>query len=187
MAGLGNPGPAYEETRHNAGFWFVEAVADRLGLSFRKPLFKNYLLAVKKWENHTLFLLKPLTYMNLSGAAVVPFLAKHQLPNENLLVALDQMDLPPGRARIKPKGSNAGHNGLKSLESCLKSSEFKRLYLGIGRPSNGKIIEHVLGVPDPRDKALIQGQVNQAAESFLKVFSEGWEAAFNEINTRNPD
>lgn len=187
MAGLGNPGPAYEKTRHNAGFWFIEALALSLQVSFRRPFFKKYLLAEKHWDQHSIYLIKPLSFMNLSGSVVVPFLRKKGLSSDDLFVAVDQMDLEPGRARLKPKGSNAGHNGLKSLESWLESSEYRRLYLGIGRPRAGGIIDHVLGIPSPQEDELIRSRIQESVESFLKVFSEGWEPVQNEINSRSLD
>lgn len=156
-------------------------------MTFRKPLFRKYFIAEKSWDDHQLILVKSLSYMNLSGSVLVPLLEKFHLSKDELLIAVDQMDLEPGRAKLKPKGSNAGHNGLKSVEAWLESSEYKRLYLGIGRPSNATIVDHVLGIPDERDSSLIRSRLKETVPVVLKVFTSGWDSVLNEINSRNSD
>lgn len=185
MAGLGNPGPAYEQTRHNAGFMLVEELARFLGLSFKRPLFKNYEYIRTEVGEHEFFFLKPLTYMNRSGDAVERFLWKSNLGWDSLLVAVDQMDLPLGQLRLKLKGGDAGHNGLKSLMAYAEGESFKRLYIGIGRPASGSLVtDHVLTPPEDHERAEMAQAVCRARDAVLSIPAIGWEKAMNEINQR---
>lgn len=132
IVGLGNPGPQYEETRHNIGFLLVDLLADVHKLQFR-PKFQG-LLAEGHIEGERLFLLKPQTFMNLSGRSVSDLINFFKIDLEDLLIVQDDMDLPLGKIRLRNQGSAGGHNGIKSIQAELGSEKFWRLKLGIGRP-----------------------------------------------------
>ena len=171
--GLGNPGPRFQDTRHNAGFWFIDKLAALAGVSLYKPFFCPWRQAYIKTREYTVLLVKPLTYMNESGK-ILPRL-RHHFPfqNDQILVAVDQMDLSPGRLRLKPKGSDAGHNGVKSLREALGTETFRRLTIGIGRPYDGsKVLEHVLGEMPSEQRDLVDHALSQAAQLFLDQLRE---------------
>ncbi len=159
--GLGNPGAKYSGTRHNAGFETVEKIAARKGIKLRKRCFCLYRKAV----SGTLTLIEPLTYMNRSGdiaAACIP-------PGDEVVVIVDQMDLPPGRIRIRRGGSSAGHNGLKSMIGAI-GPDFIRVYIGTGRPADGvKVVDHVLSRYSAEDRALVDSAEEKAAEAVLRL------------------
>ena len=158
LAGLGNPGAAYAETRHNVGFLCVEAAAEKEGVSFKKPFLADYQKAVFVVGDTRVILVKPLTYMNRSGLVLPALLKQYGVVTDKLIVAVDNMDLSPGRVRLKPRGSSAGHNGLKSIIEVLGTSEFHRLYIGVGRPASGvSVIDHVLGRPDGEERIAFLG------------------------------
>ncbi len=157
--GLGNPGAEYRGTRHNAGFETVEIIAALKGMKLRKRCFRNYRSAY----SGDLVLVQPLTYMNRSGEAVPPFMKE----GETYAVILDQMDLPPGKARIRMRGSSAGHNGLRSMISVL-GEEIIRIYIGVGRPE-GDVVSHVLSGFSPEDRALVDQAEKRAAEAVLML------------------
>jgi PTH1 family peptidyl-tRNA hydrolase len=144
LAGLGNPGPEYAMTRHNVGFQVVEGMAKDLRMAWRKAKNVSYsgpfLLA-----DDEVWLLKPLTFMNLSGQGVKPFLLERELPIEGLIVVHDEMDLPYGEVRFRFGGGTAGHKGLDSIVQALKTKDFYRVRVGIGRPSEkGLVVPYVL-------------------------------------------
>ena len=134
IVGLGNPGDEHAEDRHNAGFWFVDALAKQLGIRFEAEKRFHGKVAKAKWEDEDLFLLKPNTYMNLSGQAVGALCRFHKILPADLLVVQDELDLKPGTARIKLGGGTGGHNGLKDIHAHLGTPEYWRLRLGIGHP-----------------------------------------------------
>ena len=161
--GLGNPGPEYEKTRHNVGFLTLERVAELKGVRLKKRLLKPYRLA--SFSSHTL--VEPLTYMNNSGR-VIPALVKAE---DKLIVIVDQMDLPPGKIRIRTKGGSAGHNGLKSVIEHY-SEDFIRVYIGIGRPEEGvSVVDHVLTEFSDSDFSLIKKAVDEAAERVVDILN----------------
>lgn len=160
--GLGNPGAKYKGTRHNAGFETIERIAAQKGLKLRKRCFRCYKRAVLD----DLSLVEPLTYMNNSGLAV-----PDNIPSDGCLIVIaDQMDLPPGKIRIKRGGSSAGHNGLKSIIGAY-GPDFIRVYIGIGRPSDGmSVIDHVLTRYSAEDRALVDAAEDRAAEAVLRIY-----------------
>lgn len=161
--GLGNPGANYSGTRHNVGFDTVELIAREKGVKLRKPLLKNY----RKARFGSLVLIEPLTYMNNSGLAV----AGNVPDGESLVVIVDQMDLPPGRIRIRRGGSSAGHNGLKSMIEHYGPG-FLRVYIGIGHPAEGSDgAEHVLSCFTGDERPLIDQAEKKAAEAVLRIYS----------------
>jgi PTH1 family peptidyl-tRNA hydrolase len=134
IIGLGNPGDEHREDRHNAGFWFVDALAKQLNTRFETEKRFQGKVAKVQWEGEDLFLLKPNTYMNLSGQAVGALCRFHKITPQDVLVVQDELDLKPGTARIKLGGGTGGHNGLKDIQAHLGTPEYWRLRLGIGHP-----------------------------------------------------
>ena len=183
--GLGNPGPDFQNTRHKAGFWFLDLWAANKGLVFRKAWFRPYLWCSYTVDGHKLVLIKPLTYMNLSGNVLPALMGGFHGSADELLIVFDQMDLAPGRIRLKPKGSHAGHNGLRSIETVLGTSDYYRLAVGIGRPPNN-IIDYVLGVPPPGERAAIDQALSRGVAQADALWSGGWEPLLNAINQPVP-
>ena len=144
IVGLGNIGNEYRHTRHNAGFLVAEALAEHLGATFQEGRYGA--MAQASFKGRKLWLLKPNTYMNRSGQAIRYWLDKEKIPLENLLVVVDEIQLPFGQLRLRKKGSDGGHNGLKSIQEQLQSTEYNRLRIGIGNDFNrGQQIDYVLG------------------------------------------
>ena len=160
--GLGNPGPEYRATRHNVGFMTVERIAALKGVKFRKRCFRPCRLA--SFNSKRDVLVEPLTYMNSSGLAIPGLVGE----NDDLIVICDQMDLPVGKVRIKKKGGSAGHNGLKSIISEYKK-DFIHVYIGIGHPEDGDVIDHVLGVFTPQEKEKIDSAVECASRAVIEI------------------
>ena len=186
MVGLGNPGPDFLSTRHNAGFWFVDRWAGRLGLAFRRSWFRPFSFCTVTNGGNTLVLAKPLTFMNRSGDVLPALLRRFRAQTSDLLVVFDQMDLPPGRVRLKPHGSSAGHNGLKSLDQAAGSDRYHRLAIGIGRPEGPDVIDHVLGVPTAQETEAIDAALDRAVSLAAQWWSMGWEPLLNAVNQRDP-
>nr|WP_230391630.1 aminoacyl-tRNA hydrolase [Oceanispirochaeta sp. M2] len=185
IIGLGNPGSKYEQTRHNVGFDLIELLSGQLNLFLKKPLFKNYRYASTFLGNRRVHLVEPLTFMNRSGNILPALVSKYSLKPENIIIVTDNMDLPPGRCRMKPGGSSAGHNGLKSIIQYLDTGKFFRLYVGIGRPSKDlSVVDHVLGVFPSEDYSLVQNAIVQAVKSIIAQSDAPVEQLLNEINSR---
>ncbi len=172
--GLGNPGSQYENTRHNVGFMTVERIAALNGVKFRKRCFHPYRLAYINGKKDCL--VEPLTYMNSSGLALEGLVS----PSDPLVVICDQMDLPPGKVRIKTHGGSAGHNGLKSIISEYGEG-FIHVYIGIGHPQDGTVVDHVLTCFSNEELVLVNKAVERAAEAVIDL-TEG--KSVNEIMQR---
>ncbi|GAA4339244.1 aminoacyl-tRNA hydrolase [Pigmentiphaga soli] len=176
IVGLGNPGPEYETTRHNAGFWLVDHVADDLHASFATEKAFFGLAAKARFKGETVHLLKPATFMNRSGMSVAAVARFYKIPVEQILVAHDELDLLPGQAKIKQGGSHAGHNGLKDIQSALGSPMFWRLRLGIGHPRSlglaQPVIDFVLHPPRREDQPRIDDALNRS-RAVLPLLLEG--------------
>lgn len=158
IVGLGNPGPRYQATRHNAGFWWLDMIAAKEGVIFRAESRFQAELAEIKVGVHVCRLLKPKTFINLSGASVQALAHYYKIPSEAILVAHDELDLPCGIAKLKWSGGHAGHNGLKDIHGKLATSNYWRLRLGIDHPRNQHhqdVADYVLGVPDLESKIAI--------------------------------
>ena len=184
--GLGNPGLDYEDTRHNAGFWFVEKWAETLGVPFRKPWFRPFSFATVAEGGDRLVLIKPLTFMNLSGRVIPHLLKRFRAGPGDILVVFDQMDLSPGRVRMKTGGSHAGHNGLRSIDAVLGGGEYCRLAVGVGRPPGAQsTIDHVLGPPSAEHRALIDQTVARTVDLVQGLWPQGWEAWIRAVNQRD--
>lgn len=175
IVGLGNPGPEYEDTRHNAGFWFVDAVAADAQLQFKPERRFHAEAARLNLQGSTCWLLKPQTFMNRSGMAVAAFARYYDIPPEAILVAHDELDFAPGTVRIKRGGGHAGHNGLRDLIAHLGSRDFLRLRLGIDHPGVGRdVANYVLSRPSRTDRDAVD-QAIDAARSVLPLLLAGKE------------
>ena len=165
VVGLGNPGPEYTKTRHNAGVWFVEELASRYNISLRPD--KKYFGLYGKGliGNEVVHLLMPTTFMNRSGQAVAPLANFFRIPVENILVAHDELDMEPGVCKIKKGGGHGGHNGLRDIISCMANNkEFYRLRIGIGHPGHrDRVTGHVLGKAPAIDQDKITQAIDEAS------------------------
>jgi len=175
VAGLGNPGREYGKTPHNAGFRVADLLAERLRAEWKTSRSFNTALAQARLDSgETLLLAKPLTYMNRSGDALAPLLRYHNGTPGDLLVIIDDVNLPPGRIRIRPNGTAGGHNGLTSIIQSLGSYEFPRIRLGVGRGAPGKdLANHVLGLLPPDDQAALDAAIPVAADAALELLTTG--------------
>jgi len=153
LVGLGNPGSQYCRTRHNIGFRFIEAIAQREGVQFAaSPRFRAEVATVN-YDGDKILLIKPQTFMNNSGESLAPLLHFYQIATTDLFVVFDDLDLPAGKIRLRKGGGHGGHNGLRSLHQHLPDSDYYRIKVGIGRPPHGNITGWVLGQPDEGDSA----------------------------------
>ena len=180
---LGNPGPKYSGTRHNAGFMTADAAEKRFGVPINRSRFKA-LTASCEINGEKVLFMKPQTYMNLSGEAVGQAAAFYHLPADHVLVISDEMSLPVGKIRIRPKGSAGGHNGLKSIISSLGTDEFPRIRLGVGAPPHPDydVKDWVLSVFRDQDAEAIAHAAEQAAEAVETYIKFGSEKAMNKYN-----
>ncbi len=183
VVGLGNPGRAYQRTRHNAGFWWIDALADTLrGQFVRETKFSS---AIAKLEH--CWLLKPQTYMNLSGKAVASFAHYYQIPSSEILVAYDELDLKPGSIKLKWAGGHAGHNGIKDIQAQLASADFWRLRIGIGHPrdqTQEEVADYVLHPPRAAELDLIEAAMAKALAVWPMLRSGDMERAMHLLHTK---
>ena len=182
---LGNPGPRYEGTRHNACFMVGEVFAKRLGLRINRARWRALTCTAELAGKKVLFMF-PQTLMNLSGEAVGPAAKFYKLPPERVLVFSDEMALPPGSVRVRPSGSAGGHNGLKSVIAALGSENFPRIRLGVGEPPHPDYdtADWVLGAPKGKDAELFAQAAERAADAAECYISEGPERAMNKYNRK---
>lgn len=182
IVGLGNPGPEYEETRHNVGFKAAEEVAGLLGIKELKQKQKmKALVGEGKVEDHKIIIAQPQTFMNLSGEAVSLILQWHKIPEENLIVIHDDADLEVGSIRVRPGGGSGGHHGIESIVSHIHTTDFKRIRIGIGR-SGPDITEYVLQAFPKAEREDIGVAIKNAAEAALSIVKSGIESAMNNFN-----
>lgn len=164
IVGLGNPGAKYEGTRHNAGFWFVDYVAREAGVRLKLEAKFHGEVGRTSIADHDVWLLKPGTFMNRSGQAVRAVAQFYRIEITDILVAHDELDVPAGALRVKQGGGHAGHNGLRDMIDQLGGNEFKRLRIGIGRPTtSGDVTDYVLGAPSRFDRDAIDTAIKEAA------------------------
>ena len=185
IVGLGNPGREYEATRHNAGFWWVDAAAAGKSASF-KPEKKFHGLAARlAVSNREVWLLKPETFMNLSGRSVSALAGFYKIAPDEILVVHDELDLPPGTVRLKKGGGHGGHNGLKDIIAQLGTPEFWRLRLGIGHPGNrDAVVNFVLNAPQHGELALIDAAVETSLAALPQLLSGDFPAAMVKLHTK---
>lgn len=177
VVGLGNPGKQYVGTRHNIGFAVVEQLAERAGIAFKAESKWNAQIA----QDRDLTLMKPLTFMNLSGEAAGEFARFYKLASESVLVVMDDVALPLGSLRLRKSGSPGGHNGLESVMVHLSTERVPRLRLGIGA-SSGQMTDHVLGKFSAEELPLVDDCIKRAADAIDFIRSNGIEAAMNKFN-----
>ena len=182
IVGLGNPGEQYARTRHNVGFDVIEYLADDLKIDIKEAKFKG-LFGMAVIGGEKVFLLKPMTYMNLSGESVRPLIDFYKIDVDDVLVVYDDLDLPVGKIRLREKGGHGGHNGIRSLISHLQTNEFKRIRVGVDRPPAGTtVVNHVLGKYRPDEKAHIDDAIKQAADACKAWLSKDFKQVMNEYN-----
>ncbi len=184
IAGLGNPGSKYSQTRHNAGFMVVERLAGRRQAEWRQE--DRFQARLAKWncEQGKVLFCQPQTYMNLSGQSVGALTAYYRVPQDGLLVVVDDADLPLGSLRLKPGGSSGGHHGLESIEQHLGQRNFARLRVGIGRSETERreIADYVLGKFLPAERELLEQVVERAADQVECWLAYGNQRAMNDFN-----
>lgn len=186
IIGLGNPGKEYAQTRHNAGFWFVEQLADRYGITLKAdPKFHGY-SGRGQIEGHDTRLLLPTTFMNRSGQSVVPFAKFYQISTEAILIAHDELDMNPGVIRLKSGGGHGGHNGLRDIVPHI-GANFHRLRIGIGHPgSKEQVSGHVLGKAPSTEQALMDAAIDFALSKSKMLVQGQVSQAMNQINAYKP-
>lgn len=180
IAGLGNPGSEYAMTRHNVGFMVIDELAARANLSLRAK-FSGRFGRLSQGAND-LLVLAPQTWMNLSGEAVQPMCAFFRVQPGELLVVHDDIDLPFGELRIKIGGGHAGHNGLRSIIARLASPDFVRLRVGVGRPEDATVRDHVLTAFQGPERAALEKVIDAAVDAVRLIVKKGGRAAMNEVN-----
>lgn len=183
IAGLGNPGSRYVDTRHNLGFMVADELARQLpGGNWRERFQASY--QEQEHNGKRLIIVRPLTYMNNSGQAIGQLARWYHVPLVRLLVIYDELDLPYGRIRIRPSGSAGGHNGMSSIVRALGSDQFPRLRIGVSRPVSGSTVDYVLSRFSSTERAELPELVSLAADAALAWLDDGIEAAMNEYNRR---
>jgi PTH1 family peptidyl-tRNA hydrolase len=184
IAGLGNPGPTYQWTRHNAGFLFLDRLAYLEKLSITRKSFSGL---TGEWNCHDnrLILLKPQTFMNLSGQAVMQALQFYKLPMSHLIVVHDELDIPVGTVRLKQGGGHGGHNGLRSIMEQLGKGDFTRLRIGIGKSPHGDTTNYVLGNIPPMEMEIMSRVLDAGLEMIEMLLDEGLPKAMSLYNNKN--
>lgn len=181
IVGLGNPGDKYKGTRHNIGFDIVDYVAEKLQIPLNESKFQAiYGSAIIDGEK--IFLLKPLTFMNLSGEAVRPFLDYYKIDVGQMVVIYDDLDLPVGKIRLRLKGGHGGHNGIKSIINQLGTNEFKRIRVGIDRPQHEPVVNYVLGKFRDEEKEELALAIEKAAEACKYWINHDFIEVMNKYN-----
>ncbi|MCA0438989.1 MAG: aminoacyl-tRNA hydrolase [Proteobacteria bacterium] len=187
FVGLGNPGPEYEATRHNAGFWWIDALARELKLTLVPERAYHGLMARTSIAGHSVWLLQPQTFMNLSGKSVAALARFFKIQPEEILVVHDELDLLPGQAKLKRGGSHAGHNGLRDIHAQLGSSDYWRLRIGIGHPGvKGEVIHWVLKKPAPDQRQLIEDSIAHSLKAYPTMLAGDMDKATLLVHTTKP-
>ncbi len=182
IVGLGNPGKQYEKTRHNIGFEVIDELAKRLQIPLAQSKHKG-LYGIGNVRGEKVVLLKPLTYMNLSGESVRPLMDYYQIEMEDLIVIYDDLDLPVGRIRLRQKGSAGGHNGIKSIIAHLGTQEFNRIRVGINRPTNGMpITDYVLGRFTKEEQEQLEVVIQKCSEACEATLERPFLQVMNDFN-----
>jgi PTH1 family peptidyl-tRNA hydrolase len=189
VVGLGNPGSAYAAHRHNVGFWCVRRLASNWGIRFKSSRWAR--VGEGQVDGQPLVLAKPRTFMNRSGDAAASLLQRYNLSPQQMLVICDDLELPAGRIRLRPRGSDGGHNGLRDIIYAIESEDFPRLRIGIGRPRTAAgepvthplvVAKYVLGEPEAEEQEALEAAVEQAAEAVACILREGLAVAMNRYN-----
>jgi PTH1 family peptidyl-tRNA hydrolase len=185
LVGLGNPGRQFKANRHNMGFLVLDELAKHLDVTFSR-IESKALICKADYNNKRLFLIKPQTYMNLSGQAVSTLLNFYHIPVDNLLIAYDDIDLPYGFIRLRPAGSSAGHKGMQSIIDRLGTNEIPRLRLGVDRPAGRKTAaNYVLKNFSAAELEILPELLDRAVKAIFTVLDKGLETAMNQFNNNN--
>lgn len=187
IVGLGNPGKEYERTRHNCGFRAVDILADKLGCKIDRAKFQG-LYGQATRDGKKLFLLKPLTYMNLSGNSVSQLAAYFNIPAQRIIVMFDDISLEPGRLRIRPDGSAGGHNGIKSIIAQMGCQNFPRIKIGVGAKPNPNydLADWVLSTFSAQEEKALVSALDRAADAALCIIDRGTAESANRYNGSHP-
>ena len=187
IVGLGNPGKEYAHTRHNAGFRALDVLADKLGGKVDKLKFQGLYCQVN-YQGAKVFLLKPQTYMNLSGRSVLQLSSYFNIPPQRIIVLFDDISLPPGRLRIRGDGSAGGHNGIKSIISELGSQDFPRVKIGVGGKAHPDqdLADHVLSGFSAKEETDLKSALERTADAALAIMDKGVAEAANRYNGSTP-
>lgn len=184
VVGLGNPGKKYEMTRHNVGFNTIDFLADKLNVRVDKIKHKA-LCGEGNIGNEKVLLVKPQTFMNLSGESVLEIQRYYKVPLSNIIVIYDDLDLPVGKVRIKKKGSAGTHNGMRSILHLIQSEDFPRIRIGIGMPQDkSQLINYVVGDFSKAERALINEAIELSAEAVLEIIRSNADSAMNKFNKK---
>ena len=184
IVGLGNPGPKYQWTRHNAGFMVLDRLSAISGIPVTRKKYSG-LFGEGSWNNTQLFLLKPQTFMNLSGQSVLTAMRFHNLSVKDLVVIHDDLDVPFGQVRLKDGGGSAGHNGLRSMVSELGDGSFARVRVGIGRPAHGDVVNYVLSDFTKVEFSLLPTVLDNILDLLSTYINEGLSKAMSLYNKRD--
>lgn len=188
VVGLGNPGARYAATRHNTGFWWVERLARAAGAEFRRET--RFHAEVARVAGADIWLLKPQTYMNESGRAVGALAGFYRIDADQVLIAHDELDLPPGGVKLKFGGGLSGHNGLRDVAAMLGTQDFWRLRIGIGHPRDAGLaqepVDYVLHPPRAEDRKAIDGALARAEDLWPLIAGHDMQAAMLKLHTRAP-
>ena len=182
IVGLGNPETDYAKTRHHMGFNVINKIADKFEIDVNKTKFKS-LYGTGNIQNEKVVLVKPQTYMNLSGEAVQEFVNFYKINLDNVIVIYDDIDTEPGKIRIRKAGGPGTHNGMKSVVSCLNSENFPRVRIGIGMPKyKGDLINYVLGYISEEEQRILEEGINTAVNAIEEIMQNGIDIAMNKFN-----
>ena len=182
IVGLGNPGQKYEHTRHNMGFLTVDLLAEKQGVKLNKVKFKAA-YNILSFGGCKCLVMKPQTYMNLSGEAVREAAQFYKVPAERILVIYDDVALPVGKIRVRPSGSAGGHNGIKNIIAHLGTQTFPRVKIGVAAPEVGKdMVDHVIGVPSQAERKVLAEMFEKAIEAAECIIADGCQTAMNGFN-----
>ena len=187
FVGLGNPGPQYEATRHNAGFWWLDALARELKVTLAAEKGYNAVMARTTVHGRPVWLLQPRTFMNLSGGPVAALARFYKIPPEEVLVVHDELDIVPGHAKLKFGGSHAGHNGLRDVHAQLGTDDFWRLRLGIGHPgARDEVVDWVLRKPAPEQRSAIEECIARTLKAVPAILAGEMDKATAVVHTSKP-
>ena len=182
IVGLGNPEEDYSKTRHNMGFNVVNKIAKEYGIEINKKKFDS-LCGDGMIENQKIILLKPQTYMNLSGKAVIQVVNFYKIPLENICIIYDDMDIEPGQIKIRKKGGSGSHNGMKSIVAELNLENFARVRVGIGKPKfKEDSINHVIGAIPKEEMDILEEGISKAKDAVISILKDGIDIAMNRFN-----
>lgn len=187
IVALGNPGADHAADRHNVGFWLADALARRWRIGFSgERRFKGD-LARHGMGDDSVWLLKPMTFMNVSGEAVQPLCAFHKIAPDEVLVVHDDLDLPAGTARLKQSGGHGGHNGLRDVSRVL-GGDYRRLRIGIGHPgARERVLSHVLSRPGRDEQAAIEAAIEAGIDAIDTIVARGWDHGAQQLNSRKSE